>query len=134
MARKIFVNLPVKDLTRSVDFFTKLGFDFNAQFSDDKAACMVVSDEAYVMLLVEPFYRTFTSKDVADTATHTEAIVALSADSRAEVDDLVNAALASGGQRSADPISDGPMYGWSFQDVDGHLWEVMYMDPGAVQS
>jgi predicted lactoylglutathione lyase len=133
MARKIFVNLPVKDLTKSVDFFSKLGFQFNAQFSDDKAACLVVSGDAYVMLLVEPFYKTFTPKDVVDAATQNEAIIALSADSRDEVDALVTTALAEGGQRSSDPISDGPMYGWSFQDPDGHLWEVIYMDPSAIQ-
>jgi uncharacterized protein len=132
MARKMFVNLPVKDLTKSVDFFTKLGFQFNAQFSDDRAACLVVSDEAYVMLLAEPFYKTFTSKEVVDAATQNEAIIALSADSRAEVDTVVRTALAEGGHPASDPISDGPMYGWSFQDRDGHLWEVIYMDPSAI--
>jgi predicted lactoylglutathione lyase len=132
MARTIFVNLPVKDLTKSVDFFTKLGFQFNAQFSDDKAACLIVNDEAYVMLLAERFYQTFTRKAVIDATTQNEAIIALSAGSRAEVDALVTTALAEGGQRSSDPISDGPMYGWSFQDLDGHLWEVIHMDPSAV--
>ncbi|MGH3496765.1 MAG: VOC family protein [Nocardioidaceae bacterium] len=132
MARKIFVNLPVKDLARSVAFFTELGFEFNPQFTDDKATAMIVSDDAFVMLLVEDFYKTFTKKQVVDPTTHNEAIVALSADSREEVDDLVTKALAAGGQRSNDPIEDGPMYGASFQDVDGHLWEVIYMDPAAL--
>jgi uncharacterized protein len=132
VARKIFVNLPVRDLTKSVEFFTKLGFQFNAQFSDDRAACLVVSDDAYVMLLAEPFFQTFTTKDLVDATRQNEAIIALSADSRAEVDALVTTALAEGGQRSADPISDGPMYGWSFQDPDGHLWEVIHMDPSAI--
>lgn len=132
MSRMIFVNLPVKNLTKSVEFFTELGFEFNKQFTDDKATAMVVSDEAYVMLLVEDFYKTFVKKEITDTATHNEAIVAVSASSRDEVDDLVHKALAAGGTASNDPIDEGPMYGWSFQDIDGHLWEVMYMDPAAL--
>jgi predicted lactoylglutathione lyase len=134
MTRKIFVNLPVKDLTTSVDFFTKLGFEFNAQFTDDRAACMVVNDEAFVMLVADAYYQRFTTKDIADTATHSEAILALSAGSRSDVDELVTTALANGGHHANDPISDGPMYGWSFEDIDGHQWEVIHMDPSAIQS
>ncbi|MGZ4442352.1 MAG: VOC family protein [Nocardioidaceae bacterium] len=131
MSRTTFVNLPVKDLAATVAFWTGLGFEFNPAFTDDRAACMVISDEAYVMLLVEDFYRTFTTKDVVDADSGNEVILCLSADSRAEVDDLVRRALAGGGKPSNDPLQDGPMYGWSFQDVDGHLWELMYLDPAA---
>jgi predicted lactoylglutathione lyase len=125
------VNLPVRDLRVSRQFFSALGFEFNPQFTDDKAACMMISDDAYVMLLGEDFYRTFTKKRVVDPSTHNEVIIALSAASRAEVNDLVHSALAAGGQPSNEPIQDGPMYGWSFQDVDGHMWELIYMDPSA---
>jgi predicted lactoylglutathione lyase len=132
MSRKTFVNLPVKDLALTKEFFTGLGFEFNAQFTDERAACMVISEESYVMLLAEDFYRTFTRKQVVDTGTHNEVIVAVSATSREEVDELVHRAITGGGKPSNDPIEDGPMYGWSFQDVDGHLWELLYMDPNAI--
>ncbi len=131
-SRKIFVNLPVRDLSKSVDFFTQLGFEFDPQFTDENATCMIVSDEAFVMLLVEDFFKTFTKKQLCDTTAHTEAILALSACSREQVDEIVNKALAAGGQPSNDPMDQGFMYGWSFQDIDGHLWEVIYMDPSAV--
>jgi uncharacterized protein len=133
MSRKTFVNLPVKDLQVTKQFFTGLGFEFNQQFTDDRAACMVISDDAYAMLLVEDFFKTFTNKEVADTTSHIEVVVALSAESREEVDALVHKALAGGGMPSNDPIEDGPMYGWSFQDVDGHLWELIYMDPSVFE-
>lgn len=133
MSRSLFVNLPVRDLTRSMEFFAALGFAFNPQFTDDKAACMVIGEDAYVMLLSEPFFATFTGKQVADAAAVTEAIFCLSAASRDEVDTLVRTALAEGGKPAADPIDHGAMYGWSFQDVDGHQWEVMWMDPAELQ-
>jgi len=129
---KIFVNLPVKDLDRSVAFFTKLGFEFDPQFTDENATCMIVNDGAFVMLLVEDFFKSFTKKGVADATAGTEAILALSADSRKRVDELVNTALAAGAEPSNDPMDQGPMYGWSFQDLDGHLWEVIYMDESAL--
>jgi hypothetical protein len=132
MSRKIFVNLPVKDLGNSVDFFTSLGFEFNPQFTDDHATCMGLSDEAFVMLLVEDFFSTFTTKAVCDPVTHVEAILAVSAASRQEVDDLVDKALAAGGQPAGDPVDQGFMYGRSFQDLDGHIWEVIWMDMAAV--
>ena len=132
-SRKIFVNLPVRDLPRAKEFFAKLGFSFNRQFTDDKAACMVVSGEAYVMLLAEPFFRTFTKKEPCDTSTHTEGMFALSCASRAEVDELVQKALAAGGSRAMDPVDHGFMYGWSFYDPDGHHWEVLWMDPKVIQ-
>lgn len=133
MARMIFLNLPVKELDASVAFFTALGFTFNQQFTDENVTCMVVSDQACVMLLTERFYQTFTTKQIIDATTHNEAIVCISAASRAEVDEMVNQALAAGGRPAGDKMSDGPMYGWSFQDLDAHLWEVMYMDPAAIQ-
>ncbi|MGH8902485.1 MAG: VOC family protein [Egibacteraceae bacterium] len=132
MSRKIFVNLSVKDLNKSVDFFTQLGFEFDPNFTDESATCMIVSDEAFVMLLVEDRFKDFTNKDICDATTHTEAILTVSADSREQVDDLVNKALAAGGQPASDPMDDpGSMYGWSFQDIDGHLWEVIFMDSSA---
>jgi uncharacterized protein len=130
-SRKIFVNLAVRDLARSMDFFNKLGFRFNPQFTDDKAACMIISDEAFVMLLSEPFFRTFTKRQLCDTGSHTEGLFALSCESRAEVDEMVNNAVAAGGKHAMDPMDHGFMYGWSFYDLDGHHWEVMWMDTKA---
>jgi len=127
--RKLFVNLPVKDLTRSVRFFTALGFTFDPEFTDDHATAMVVSEEAFVMLLVEEFFTSFTRQPVPSTR---EVIVALSAESPAEVDGLVARALAAGGSKAQDKMVDGPMYGWSFLDPDGHQWELIFMDPGVV--
>ena len=130
-SRKIFVNLAVSDLKRSMEFFQQLGFDFNPQFTDENAACMVVSDEAFVMLLVEPFFKKFTKREIANTATHTEALLALSCESREAVNEIVNKAVAAGGSHAIDPMDHGFMYGWSFYDPDGHHWEVMWMDPKA---
>ncbi|RKN38351.1 VOC family protein [Streptomyces hoynatensis] len=132
MSTKIFVNLPVKDLGRSKEFFTRLGYSFDPQFTDENAACLVISDDIYAMLLVEPFFKNFTRKEIVDATTATESILALSADSREEVDELVDRALASGGRPSMEPMADGPMYSRSFQDPDGHLWEIVYMDPAAL--
>jgi uncharacterized protein len=131
--RKLFVNLPVRDLPNSIDFFTKLGFTFNPQFTDANATCMIVSEEAYVMLLVEPRFRDFTRKGICDTSERTEALFCLSCESRAEVDELVRIALAAGGTPAMEPQDHGFMYGWSFYDLDGHHWEVMWMDPAAIQ-
>ena len=133
MSRMIFVNLPVKDLAKSVEFFSRLGFEFNPQFTHENATCMVVSEHACVMLLVEKFFKTFTKKDIADTVTHTEAIFALSAETRDEVDQLVAKAVAAGGQPAGEAQDEDFMYGRSFQDLDGHLWELIWMDPGAIE-
>jgi predicted lactoylglutathione lyase len=133
MAAKLFVNLPVKDLQRSIDFFTELGFDFDPQFTDDKATCVVIGEDSFVMLLVEERFKDFTKKEVCDATTHTELILALSADSREGVDQLVNKALEAGGQPSNEPMDMDGMHGWSFQDLDGHLWEVIWMDTSAQQ-
>lgn len=129
MATQIYLNLPVKDLKRSVDFFTALGFSFNPDYTDENATCMIVNDNAFVMLLVEGFFKTFTSKGVADATGATEAIMAFSVDSREAVDETVRKALAAGGIPSQEVQDYGFMYNHSFQDPDGHLWEVMWMDP-----
>ncbi len=132
-ARKIFVNLPVKDIDRSVDFFKTLGFSFNPQFTDETATAMIVSDEAFVMLLVEDRFKDFTAKELADATTQTEAIVALSAAIREEVDSLADRALEAGGSPANEPMEYGFMYGRSFEDPDGHLWEVAWMDPSSIE-
>lgn len=132
MPTKIFVNLPVGDLNRSKDFFTTLGFGIDPRFTDENAACIEISPEIYLMLLVEPFFRTFTTKDVADATRSTEAILALSVDSRQRVDELVDGALGAGGGVANETSDQGFMYGRSFSDPDGHLWEVMYLDPSAL--
>ena len=131
--RKLFVNLSVRELTKSMEFFSKVGFEFDRRFTDDKAACMIVSGEAYVMLLSEPFFKTFTKREICDTATHSEGLFALSCASRGEVDEMVKNAIAAGGTHAAPPQDHGFMYGWSFYDLDGHHWEVLWMDPKALQ-
>jgi uncharacterized protein len=123
-SRTVFVNLPVQDLDRAVTFFTALGFRFSAQFTDERATAMVVNDGTFVMLLVEDFFTTFTGEPVPATR---EVVIALSASSPDEVDELVARALAAGGSKAQDKISDGPMYGWSFLDPDGHHWELIHM-------
>lgn len=131
-SRKIFINLPVSDLKRSIAFFTKLGFSFDARFTDENATCMIVSEEAYVMLLVEKRFKDFTKKQICDTKTSTEALFTLACDSRAEVDELVKTAIAAGGSQADEPQDHGFMYDWSFYDPDGHGWGVFYMDPSAI--
>lgn len=130
---KIFVNLPVKDLNRSVEFFSKLGYKFNPQFTDENATCMIVGEDIFVMLLVEKFFKTFTPKAIADAKSSTETLVALSAKSRDEVNRIVEIALASGAKRYAEPKDHGFMYQWGFEDLDGHIWEYLWMDPAHVQ-
>lgn len=127
----IFINLPTKDLAASRDFYTGLGFSINEQFSDDKCACVVVSDTIYVMVLAEDRFRDFIKGEISPSDS-TEAILCLSAESRAEVDDLLRRALAHGGKPWHEVRADGPMYGGSFTDPDGHVWEVMYMDMSEV--
>ncbi|MEZ0307607.1 MAG: VOC family protein [Ramlibacter sp.] len=132
MSRKIFVNLPIKNMERSQAFFRSLGFSFNPQFTNEQGACMVVSDDIFVMLLVEPFFQTFTKKAIADATKTTEVLVCLSCESRAEVDSLVKKALAAGGTSPNPPQDHGFMYGHGFTDLDGHIWELAYMDMSAV--
>jgi hypothetical protein len=133
MSREIFVNLPIRDLNATMEFFSTLGFTFNPQFTDDKAACMIISEKAFVMLLTEEFFRGFTNNALCDTSTHTEALFALSCSSRAEVDQMVRKAIDAGGRSAKDPMDHGFMYAWSFYDLDGHHWEVLWMDPAGVQ-
>ena len=128
MASQMFVNLPVKDLKRSVDFFTALGFSFNPQFTDDNATCMIVSDHNFVMLLVEPFFQAFTSKPISDARRQTEVLVAISCDSRAAVDEIIAKAVAAGAATPKPPQDLGFMYQHGFEDLDGHQWEFFYMD------
>jgi predicted lactoylglutathione lyase len=132
MATKIFVNLPVQDLNRSINFFTRLGFSFNPQFTDEKATSMIISEDIYVMLLVKEFFQAFTKKEVADATKTTEAIICLSADSREQVDEMVSKALEAGGAVPNDKQDHGWMYQHGFEDPDGHLWEVAYMDEKAL--
>jgi predicted lactoylglutathione lyase len=133
MATKIFVNLPVKDLKKSMRFFEAIGFRNNPQFTDDTAACMVLSEDIYVMLLTHAKFNDFTPKQIADATKSTEVINALSCDSRAQADDIVRKALGAGGLSYAEPKDHGFMYQHGFQDPDGHIWEVFWMDPKAVQ-
>jgi predicted lactoylglutathione lyase len=131
--RQIFFNLPVRNLARSMEFFRKLGFEFNAQFTNEKGACMIVNADAYVMLLEDEFFRTFTMRQIADTTEYSEAITAFSCSSREAVDELADAAIAAGATSAMPPVDMGFMYNRSFYDLDGHHWEPMWMDPNAVQ-
>jgi predicted lactoylglutathione lyase len=131
MAKQIFVNLPVKELQRSVAFFTRLGFKFEPRFTDENATCMIVGENIFVMLLVERFFKTFTSKELCDTTKSTEVLVCLSCDSRAQVDELVAKAVAAGGAAPRTPQDHGFMYGHGFEDLDGHIWELVYMQASA---
>jgi predicted lactoylglutathione lyase len=132
MNKLIFVNLPVKNLPTSRAFFEGLGYSFNPQFSNDKGACMVISDTIHAMLLTEPFFQTFIKKPISDAKKATEVLICLSCESKAEVDQLVAKALA-GGATAPNAVQDyGFMYSHGFEDLDGHIWELMYMDPNAV--
>ena len=131
MSRQIYVNLPIRNMERTKAFFGALGFSFNPQFTNEQGACMVIANDIYVMLLVESFFQTFTKKPVADATKSTEVLICLSCESRAEVDSLVKKALAAGGTSPNAPQDHGFMYGHGFTDLDGHVWELMYMDPNA---
>lgn len=133
MATKIFVNLPVKDLKKSIAFFTKLGFTFNPQFTDENATCMIIGQDIFAMLLVEKFFKTFTTKQIADATKSTEAIVALSLESRAKVDEMIKKVKEAGGREYREPQDYGWMYGRAFEDADGHIWEVFYADESAIK-
>ncbi len=132
MATMIFVNLPVRELPQSMDFFGKLGFTFNPQFTDATAACMVVSESIYAMLLTEAKFQSFTPKPISDARQSTEVLIALSLDSRQAVEAMVAQAVAAGGKTYAEPNDHGFMYQHGFEDLDGHIWELFYMDPSAV--
>ena len=133
MAMQTFVNLPVKDLTQATEFFTKLGFSFDEQFTDENATRMIISDDTSVMLAVEPFFKGFIEpQDIVDTSKCREVILGLSADSREQVDDLGDKALAAGGQALGEPEDQGFMYMRGFRDLDGHQWSFIYMDMSAI--
>jgi len=132
VAKQIFVNLPVKDLGKTIEFFKKLGFEFNPQFTDENATCMVVNDNIFVMLLVEKFFKTFTQKEICDTTKNTEVITALSTESREKVDQMLENVIKAGGKESRKQ-DHGWMYGRSFEDLNGHLWEIIYMDEKALK-
>lgn len=134
MATKVFINLPVKDLDRSMEFFTGLGFDFNPQFTDENAASMVVSETIFVMLLKETYFKTYTQKPVSDAKTATEMLIALDTDSREEVQQIVAKAEQLGATIYSEPQDHGWMYQHSFADLDGHQWEFVYMDPTQMPS
>jgi predicted lactoylglutathione lyase len=131
MNKQIFVNLAVEDLQKSRAFFGELGFSFNPKFSNDQGACMVISEHIYTMLLVKPFFQTFTTKTIVDPKQQVEAITCLSCESRAEVDDIVAKAVRAGGNTPRSPQDYGFMYSHGFDDIDGHAWEFVYMDPNA---
>ncbi|MDC0684417.1 VOC family protein [Sorangium atrum] len=133
MSHKLFVSLPIKNLERTTAFFKALGFTFNPKFTGEQAACMLIGEHAYAMLLVEPFFKTFTKREICDTATHVEGAFGLTCESRAEVDAMVEKALAGGGKEPDPPQDHGFMYSRSFEDLDGHHWEVLWMDPKAAQ-
>ena len=132
MATMIFVNLPAKDLPKTMEFFGKLGFAFNPQFTDATAACMVVSESIYAMLLTEEKFQGFTPKPISDARQSTEVLIALSLDSRQAVEAMVAQAVAAGGRTYAEPNDHGFMYQHGFEDLDGHIWELIYKDPSAV--
>jgi uncharacterized protein len=132
MATQIFVNLPVKDLEKSKAFFSSMGFAFNEQFTDEKAACLIIGENIYAMLLVEEFFRSFIKKDIADASKFAEVINAFSVDSKDKVIELADKALAAGATQYSEPQDYGWMYSRNFQDLDGHLWEVVYTDMSAI--
>jgi uncharacterized protein len=133
MASQIFLNLPVKNLDASVAFFTKMGYTFNAQFTNADATCMIVNEHIFVMLLVKPFFKTFVTKKIADAHKTVQMLVGLSFDSKDDVNKMVDAAIAAGAVEARDPLDHGFMYTRAFNDLDGHIWEMFWMDTSAVQ-
>ncbi|BDQ03525.1 VOC family protein [Ignavibacterium sp.] len=134
MTRQIFVNLPVKNVKRSMNFFSQLGFSFNMQFTDDKAACLVIGENIYAMLLHEEFFKTFTKKELADATKVTEVLIAIDVESREAVDSMIQKAVNAGGTIYSEPSDHGWMYQHSFADLDGHQWEVFYSDINALNN
>lgn len=133
MTTKIFVNLPVKELDLAIAFYKKLGYTFNQQFTDATAGCMVISEDIYAMLLTHAKFREFTPNPICDAKSSTEVLVCLSCDSKQHVDDLIKKAISAGGTTFAEPKDYGFMYSHSYRDLDGHIWELIYMDPSAIQ-
>lgn len=133
-ARKLFVNVPVSDLQKSITFFEQLGFTFNTQFTDSTATCMLVGEDAYFMLMVKDRFASFSRKPSGDSTRETSSLFAITAESREEVDALFARALAAGGKQAAEPQDHGFMYVRSFYDLDGYHWELFWMDPSAINS
>jgi hypothetical protein len=131
MSHKLFVSLPVKNVDRSVAFFKALGFSFNPKLTGDNAACLLIGEHAYAMLVVDSFFKTFTKKQICDTVTHVEGAYGISIDTRAEADAMWTKAIAAGGKDGGPPEDHGFMYSRSFEDLDGHHWEVVWMAPEA---
>jgi len=131
VARQIFVNLPVEDLGRTMGFWKALGFDFNMQYTNEKAASLVIDENIFAMLLTKPFFATFTQKEIVDATRATEVLICLSCNSRAEVDELVAKAVAAGGKMAREAKDHGFMYEHAFEDLDGHVWELVYMEPSS---
>jgi predicted lactoylglutathione lyase len=130
MQKQIYVNLPIKDLKKTMSFFGGLGFEFNTKFSNDVAACMIIGENIFVMLLTEPFFKTFlTTTSISDAKKNTEVLVCINAESREKVDEMFNKAISLGGNSYRPAQDHGFMYAQAFQDLDGHIWEVMWMDP-----
>ena len=133
MTRQMFVNLPVKDLSKSIEFFTNLGFKFNPQFTDENATCMIIDKDSFVMLLAEKYFKTFIpNKDICDAKKSAETLVALSAESREKVDEMLVRAIAGGGTEYREAMDYGWLYGRTFQDINGHIWEIVYMDASSM--
>jgi predicted lactoylglutathione lyase len=133
MNTQIYVNLPVKNLNHSIEFFTQLGFTFKPQFTDETATCMIVSEDIFIMLLTDAKFKTFTPKAICDATKSTEVLICLSCDSRAVVDEMVKKAIAAGGTTYNEPQDHGFIYAHGYQDLDGHIWELLYMEPGAIE-
>ncbi|PVB41766.1 VOC family protein [Mycobacteroides abscessus] len=133
MSRMLFVNIPIANAAASRKFFDHLGFSFNDQFCDENTLCMAVNEQSWVMMLEHDRFRGFIADDIADTSKSREVLLCVSADSRAGVDELVDAALAAGGVDWMRAQELGFMYGRSFRDLDGHVWEVSWMDPAHLQ-
>jgi len=133
VSTSIFVNLPVRNLSQSVEFFRRLGFAFNAQFTDETATCMIVGENIFVMLLTRDKFKTFTPNEICDATKSTEVLLCLSSESRKAVDELVQKAVAAGGSTYSAPQDHGFMYGHGFQDLDGHIWEIVYLEPSAIK-
>ena len=131
MHKQIFVNLAVADLPKSKAFFESLGLAFNPQFTNEQGACLVLGDNIFAMLLVKDFFKTFTGKPLVDPREATEVLLCVSCESRAEVDAIVAKAVAAGGTAPNAPQDHGFMYGHGFEDLDGHVWELVWMDPSA---
>lgn len=132
MPKQIFVNLPVKDLDKTIQFFTELGFAFNPKFTDKNATCMIIGENIFAMLLVEKFFKTFTPKEICDAKKSTEVLLAIAVESREEVDEMIEKAVKAGGKEPRGAQDHGWMYGRSLEDINGHIWEIFYMDENAM--